>query len=379
MSKERIITNFLKIVNTDEWAPNIEDKGWRQGRYSEIKDIKYSITKDTINKVKRYTDSFIYSESNRSPNIVKYYLVTDGKIRKIGLTDQTVKKAMIGQLIRYLKNEQSVFEHFPKIENVEFSLLLCTKRSEDDVKKTIKYLQKKHHITRSYSDVYRIRCRSIMDELNPDINSEKAYIFKIKNRTENKCFIGASKNTSDKDKIIRSVSKSDPDMHRDLFVLKHELSFRFIKEFEYKIDTELLIELDHIAEKYCSIGQYNRFRYVKKKYDEEKLFLDINRELSIKNLPDTYSYEKTNGFIYVVRNRINSKKFIGVGRETLKEIVNDVYKGKISKKLYDDIKNYPYHDFEYEIVKFNKDKTIDPHIEQGRMIERYKTDETGYN
>jgi len=381
MSKGEIVDKLNLLLKDDEWSPNLEEKGWKGGKFKEVKKVEYKLTKkllDFLNGCYKKIDDI---GLGRSKQIIKYYTVYDNNIKVLGITDQTVKKAMIKQIIKKLNGDNSVLSRFPSIENLSFKLVLCTDKEKDDVSKTKKYLEKREKITKSLSIPYKTAYQDLLKELGYSCEKKnKSYIFKLTNQETGKTFIGGSK-IYNKQKIIKSLASSYSEFNNDIKKLKHEFKFKFIKDFEHSTDTELLIELDLYNEKYGSMGNsYIDNRYCKKKLDKDKLFVDVNRELAKKNISDTYVYEGTNGFIYVVRNLINDKKYLGISKDSLDKVIDKIYKGKESKTLLEDLKQFPYSDFEFDIIKFKKNKdNMDLYTELGKLIERYKTDLTGYN
>lgn len=382
MSRSNLIKKLNYILNIEEQTPKLTSKQWKNGKFIDKIDINYTLNYDTIYLVKKAIEKKIdfLPKKNNSSQIIKYYKITDNNISRIGITDQTIKYGMIKQLIDFIEEKKSLLIDFPKIENLKFSVVLFTKKNNDNIKKTLKKLEKKHNAKKYISDKYREKCKEIIEEYGDDNKLNNAIIFKIKNNINKKQFIGASINTTNKKKIIKSISRYYPDMENDIYKLKHEISFRILGNIKYMVNTELNIELDYLAEKYNTLVQgYNKLRYVKKKINYENLFMDINRELALKSIVETFDYHESKGIIFMVRNIINNKKYVGTIRGTLKDAINYVYSNKKLIKLYEDLKKYPFSDFEFEIIKINNSNKNNLNIETGKIIERYNTVNTGYN
>lgn len=381
MSKENIINKLNSILNIDEFTPVILDKGWKKHMYHDIKKTEYKITKQLLGFIKSCYTKIKDMQKDKSNKIIKYYLVTDGNNSFIGITNQTVIKAVVKQLVKLYLGEESILNNFVDLTKVIFKLVLCTKKEEDDIMKTKKYLEKKYKTTKSYAIPYKDTYKMIIEDLGgiKDKNKYKSNVFLLVNKDLNKYFIGSS-NSENKDKIIKSLTASYKDIKQDMKKLKHSFKFKFLEEISFSTEIEHLIILDLLSEKYGINNCYNGYRYCKKKLDKQKIFLDVNKELSIKNIADTYNYEGSQGFIYLIRNIINNAKYINVAKDDLKSVVERVYNNKESKQdnLFNDLKQFPYSDFEFSIIKFKKDKNTDLNIELGRLLERYGT-KNSYN
>lgn len=388
MNKKDVLDCLKKFINDNEWEPQIivPKKELRKSKfgteYKSFPEIKYTITKDLLSLFKKYSD-VVDMTAKKDNKLIKFYVITDGSIKRIGITKSTVNRSFINQLIKYFKGDKSLFNDFVNFKDIKVEMVKCFKENDCDADAVYKSLCRKYKVKQFISKEYLKQYNDIINDiLNVQFSTKKSYPFLIINTIRDYRFIGTTKHKCSRKKVMKTVTTSYPEIKNDINKQKHKFAMKWLDDITYRTDVERDIKIDHLIEKYNSVNKgYNeRYKYIKKSLNKQKLFLDINKDIAIGTVYDEYDYSGTNGFIYVVRNKINDRKFIGVGKTTLIDSVTDMYQNrKISSELYNDLHQYPFTDFSIEILKFKRDKNTDLSIEAGKLIERYKTFENGYN
>ena len=122
---------------------------------------------------------------------------------------------------------------------------------------------------------------------------------------------------------------------------------------------------------------------------ERNFFLKIQRHIFNTKFEDEVDYENIFGFVYLIKNKENGKRYYGsVYQKTLKDVVLEMYgkalEGNVKhNRILKALMENPYTAFEFKIVvtKSPDDTKIDLLRETERLIVKYNTrdEESGYN
>lgn len=377
MNKSEIF-NFIYKNIPDEYTPSplLSLKDFKKTKFGrELKifpSIEYNLDINLPSILKN--NQIIIT--NKKTNFIKFYTVSNGYITRLGFTDGLISKSYIKHIQKKVKGKLSLFDDFVDFKNIKIKCIKIYKREEADIENIFISLKRKLKITEFKSKEYLKNLVKILDEMGNDcldnIKKKKIYPYLIYFK-KSRIIICSNKNLQ-KNKIIDVLHKKYPKIEK-----LDKLNIKRLDIIEYYFKTQLNILIDILYDEYNILngGFISKYNYVKKKIDLDKLFMDVNRDLFIESMPDI---NHKFGFIYILRNKINDKKFVGISKVNMKTTLINIYKNKgITNKLYEDLQCYPFIDFSLEIYKIINSKKLNIQEEAGKVIERYKTYKNGYN
>lgn len=231
---------------------------------------------------------------------------------------------------------------------------------------------------------------------------KKGYIFLLKNKKNRKKYCGGTVGTKPKKGETISAIK-DEKFYDDLKKYKSTgFDLKIVEEIEFSLGLEFMIKIDFYKIKYNTIKKgYNSklcfnesdriFGYTlqttSKNFLSKTIKLNIDKYLLNRDYNDDSSYNRVDGYIYLITNRRTNKKYYGYVDENMKmiDVINNIYDiammGNIKQnKLVKALIKYPYTDFIYEIVKKKMwSDNINLVRETNILIKKDNTIKYGYN
>lgn len=434
------IERLSKIINTDnEYRPPRNHKDWvyvKSSKYQVMKKVlKYEITDDLIDVMKKYTKIYKSVLSNRKnkiidkfeDNIALIYLLENKKTKKvyIGYTTNSLFTFLKLNLHKNNMKEENIFDYFSYKKLTDFKIKLLEYvhyESIGNVRRRKRFWQGKlledygqvneddiYDSSISDSDefeminikLYKKRMDFFWDIFKPlrsKFKSFKGYIYRVINLDNEKVFIYGSKKEDLKlDKIVKTNAILEKEYAKNKDNFKKEIIDKYlaksIYDFMLRIDFYKLLNdsvdtgynlgycLEESKDLFSKrLGTRTRDRIMR------KLFLKMNRYLVNKNLVDD-NYNKIFGFVYQIKNKNNCKRFFSYAYETkLKDIILRFYDNAIENivkhsKIMKVLSEEPYYNFEFSIVVIKKrtDNSTNIEAEAEKLIEKYDTLNNGYN
>ncbi len=451
-SKDKIIKKLIKMINDDskEVRPTVSDKRWKKVN-NNVYTIKsnnsgYKVTQKLVDYVEKYTDMYIKIHDVEMYDILKkyndnigiIYLLTDRvtNFKYVGFTTNSLLTFIKLNLHKYNLKEKNVFEKVNSNNNnnnnnltdLEFRLLEFVKYKDKadiisrkdtyqdilDNSETVKETTTSDKQTTiinnnniNNSEFFDRRMDvfyDIFDNFKNSFKEFQGFIYVIKNKLNNKKFIGGVEKEMTKSQFINTVVKfnSSQEFMDDLKKNGPEGFIYGLLE-KYKADSffDFMLRVDYFKITLKSLDQYNTSfnmdeseKLFKKDFPtrakmqvQKNFFIKIQKLLFLKNIKDSLDYTNTYGFVYMIENKKNSMKYIGYAlNTTLKNAVSELY----DKALKDNIKHNkilrvlmeePYDRFRFKILKVKTmtDTSVDLKGDVSKYIAKYDTIKKGYN
>lgn len=356
-----------KIMNNKEKTPSIDDNKWKKiNNYYIIDDyepIEYTIDNRLINDMNKYNELYIKMDGKyrikkeKQTGIIKLYMIykEDESIYSINTTSGSIIRAIKLNLSKSLRGGTSNLNIFINdLENVKIKSLVFIKGLNSITNKKelgeIKKHYEKQFVNKTNNKKTVDECYLVVEKIISNIerkckknNIITSVIYQI--TKNNKKYIGLSFNDiTDEDifnlnkKQLLIKNKSDISIKK-LEIIKDDLHIiGMIKADKYIIQNDTikngLNKNYYMGNIYSKCNTNTEISHLK-----NNLFLKIQKELFDNNYEDNINYDKLTGYIYMIENKINNKKYISfVNRDennhmiTLKEIMLDLYNDSISKK-----------------------------------------------
>jgi hypothetical protein len=440
-TKIKIEKSLDKILYDNDTDPSITDKKWinvdssncsililpQSGKRSK----KFKITQKMINQMKEYNKLYQLSQNYKydvkKSNIAKIYAVVDSSTNHyyVGYTTLSVSYSIKINLSRYYRETsqtQSILFSFMNIKGLDVIILEYlkdfTQKDLNDRKKHYEdVLNKKDIKDYSVTECLEKFKNHYNDIVKPFVNSLKKFdatIYEIVNNNNNKMFICYSTsvlNEKDYDSLIDAFLENRQDINAD----RDDMSvivLAFVSVLT-KLQLELLTD-SYILEKNAIEDGYNTDYLMFD--DDSSVCCDNNKFLSIRRImfgkiqleifyeqyKDDTNYNKVIGFVYMITNIVDGKKYISyenydakeqskkkIHNQTLKDVVGKLYEEamfdemnekKTINPLGKDLLTYPNNSFDVQILlkrttrsRFNiKLKTLE-------YINKYHSNIDGYN
>lgn len=432
-----------KILDDNEEPPTDTDKRWKRVANSDSYVItvpktgksskKFKITKKLIDQMKEYNKLYHRATNYKYPieleEIAKIYAVVDPKTNNfyVGYTTTTVCYSIKMNLSRYYRDtqqSQSIFFSFLDPKRLEVITLEYVKNfTLKDLRARKKHYEeefnKKEIKDYDVNDCFEKFMDHYEETIEPFKNTLKQFegtIYGIVDKNSNKKFIG----------YVATVLKEDQytdivDIFYDTYakkkVNKEDLELNILSKEKVHTDLHLELLTDSYIMKEDTIQ--NGFNTDYLMFDDDPtvcsdnikflsvrkiMFGKIQMEIFMRTYEDNTDYDKTLGFIYMITNKVDGKKYISYvnydekdnkskkkqkGKPTLKDIVGAMYEKAIDEEMKDqktinplgkDLLSYSFDSFDVQILmkrtlrsRFNiKLKTAD-------LIKKHHSDIDGYN
>lgn len=271
------IDKLKQILLDSEWVPNesVRNKSkWKKLDnyfvYLKPPKIEYEINQDLINLMKKYNE--LFKKNNFIPDVVrskttKIFKIYDDNNVSYGSTNMSIMRYIKSNLQRYLRKIETPFNIFNDIMKIKFKLIMvvhgANRKDINDIKKRLS-----EHIVIEKIDEYIKIYDEIIKKFIKKFNIKKkiAYVYALKNTTNNKTYIGVSSREIDKnnkDKLIEHLSKT----HKN--IKKRSYDIKILCKIKYSSNIGLLLIVDKYIVMYNSIKNgYNKtFRFVNRLND----------------------------------------------------------------------------------------------------------------
>lgn len=422
MGKTDYIEEMNKIIDFVEDTPDENDNQWKAVKNESYfvidlpmtggKAIEYTITKNFINKIKRYNE--LYSKVNNykyalePDNIVRFYSVVDPVTNNyyIGYSSYPILYSIKTSLSRKLNGgAKTFFDNFVNFEGLKVNVLEYLKNGggKKEMLDRKKYFEDKfekgdmqeYTVKDCYDKLFKI-CKEVVDKHRNELIEFKGVIYRIIDKQSNKQCV---------ESVVFPIQKKELQMHELVDILKengaiantmfkdcHDIDINILQNYKgrSKIEMNMMADLYILKDNVKNGSEDNYFVFENdpaicrdmNKLDRfrKKIFALTQFEIFEDTYNDELNYNNVTGFIYMITNNQNNKKFISFSEnKTVYETINELYEKALNKKrdinpIGTVLMTVPFKELSIKILKSRtKRSKFNIKIETNKFIEKYNT------